>query len=344
MTDAWMVEGVELPEDFDFPITKLGTISDIHGEGAFVNASPTRVKCRVHVDARQESSRSSARLEILPFPLHPERGTEVEVALEFEQQFYLALWLYRGLPPRSRARPGLAGTRPAWSLRGQALVEFLRFAEALLDFHDDRQAYFFARHVAPRVPGLLEDDDLRVFFLSGHRIDADWLKARWPVMAATDLYERALKAAATDIEFMLLMMSMEVLFTTDDMRGIRDSLSKRCALLNGRDTSERETIRHRVRDLYKRRSWLVHGNLFGEDGFLDVPHGDVLSATELVRLSVLRFIALGDQRKTATMAALDRAEVDASIADSLHAQINGYWEKLSVNRDIFEMRLCADTR
>jgi hypothetical protein len=193
--------------------------------------------------------------------------------------------------------------------------------------------------VAPRVPGILEDDDLRVLFVSGHSINADWLKARWPVMAAADLYERGRKAADTDIEFMLLMMSLEVLFTTDGMRRVRDTLSKRCAFLNGRNTSEREALRDEMRALYKRRSWLVHGNLFDEKGFVDVPRGDTLAATELVRLSLLRFIALGGQMKTAIMASLDRAESDASNADSLHTQINAYWERLGVNRGVLEMRL-----
>ena len=77
MADAWTLEGVQLPDDFDFPITKLGTTSDIHGQGAFVNTSPTRVKCHVHVETRPQSARSSARLEILPSPLHPDRGTEL---------------------------------------------------------------------------------------------------------------------------------------------------------------------------------------------------------------------------------------------------------------------------
>ncbi len=343
MADAWTVEGVELPEDFDFPITKLGTTSDIHGEGAFVNTSPKRVKCHVHVEARPESPEGSARLEILASPLHPDRGTELEVAYEFEQQFSLALWLYRSLPSRIVARPGHQRAPVTWSLRGQPLQNFLRFSQALLDFHDDRQAYFFARHVAPRVPGVLEDDDLRVFFVGGHRIDADWLKARWPVMAATDLYERGRKAPDADIEFLLLLMSMEVLFTTDGMRRVRDRLSTRCALLNGRDFGERDTIRDKVRALYKRRSWLVHGNLFDEKGFLDVPRGDTLTATELVRLSLLRFIALGDHMKTDTMASLDRAESDARIADSVQAQVKSYWEKLGVDRGVFDMRLGENT-
>lgn len=344
MAEAWTVEGVELPEGFAFPITKLGTTSDIHGEGSFVNTSPTRVKCHVHVEARPESPEGSARLEILPSPLHPDRGTEVEVAYEFERQFSLALWLYRGLPSRIVVRPGHQRAPVAWSLRGQALASFLQFSQALLDFHDDRQAYFFARHVAPRVPGVLEDDDLRVFFVGGHPIDADWLRARWPVMAATDLYERGRRAADADIEFLLLMMSIEVLFTTDGRPGLSDRLAKRCALLNGRDSGERKTIRGKVKALYKRRSWLVHGDLFDDGkGFLDVPRADTLTATELVRLSLLRFIALGGQMKTDTMASLDRADSDTSIADSIHAQINSYWEKFGVDRGVFDIRLSENT-
>jgi hypothetical protein len=149
MAAAWTVEGVELPETFRFRITKLGLTSDIHGEGSFVNTSPTRVECHVHVESLPDSRTGSQYLEVLSSPLHETRGTELAVAYEFEQQFALALWLYRGLTSRIISWPG---SRPsgnpaalAWSPRGQALASFLRFSEALLEFHEDRQAYFFAR-------------------------------------------------------------------------------------------------------------------------------------------------------------------------------------------------------
>ena len=80
-----------------------------------------------------------------------------------------------------------ATTPVPWSLRGEVLEGFLRFARALLEFHEDRQAYLVARYI----PDVLTDDDIKVFFVSGHPVDAKWLDAHWPVMAATDLYERA---------------------------------------------------------------------------------------------------------------------------------------------------------
>ncbi len=329
MAEAWAVEGVELPEAFVFPITKLGMMSDIHGEGSFVNTSPTRVDCHVHVEPGPESRKGPPRLEILPSPLHPDRGTELEVAREFEQQFLLALWLYRGLPSRMVAGPGRKGVPVAWSLRAHALAEFLRFAGALLDFHDDRQAYFFARHVAPRVPGVLEDDDIRIFFVGGHPIDTNWLKARWPLMAATDLYERARRAHDADIGFLLLMMSMEVLFV-DGRSELSRRLAQRCAFLNGRDSGERKAIFHRVEDLYNRRSRLVHGDLFDQKGFLDVSKADSSFATDLVRVSLLRFIALS-RMKSDLMKSLDRAIFDSSVADQLHAHVNDHLEKVGVD-------------
>lgn len=120
MAEAWTVEGVELPEAFAFPITKLGLTSDIHGEGSFVNTSPTRVKCHVHVEARPESREGSARLEILPSPLHPGRGTELEVAYEFEQQFSLPFGciepshpeLALGLAAKGLQSPGRSAAKP----------------------------------------------------------------------------------------------------------------------------------------------------------------------------------------------------------------------------------------
>jgi len=72
-----------------FPITKLGLTADVHGEGAFCeyDADSRRLLC-----ARRkgpEPGKDPQRLEILPSPLHPDRGTELAVAYEFEQQFSL---------------------------------------------------------------------------------------------------------------------------------------------------------------------------------------------------------------------------------------------------------------
>lgn len=183
---AWAVELVQLPEAFTFPVTKLGLTGDVHGEGSFVNTAPTRIECHVHTEVTSEPHKGLQRVELFPSPLQPGRGTELDVDREFEHQFRLALWLYQRLPSQIVDWPGAGPVASAWSLRGSSLAPFLRFSGALLDFHDDRQAYAFARHVAPRVPGVLEDEDIRIFFLSGHPISADWLKARWPLMVATD--------------------------------------------------------------------------------------------------------------------------------------------------------------
>jgi hypothetical protein len=328
VSKAWAVEGVELPEAFSFPVTKLGSMADVHGEGSFVNTSPTRVECHVHI---AEPQKGSQHLEILPSPLHPDRGTELAIDYEFEQQFRLALWLYRGLPSRIVGWPSDHPVPLAWSLRGPALASFLRFSGALLDFHDDRQAYSFARHVAPRVPGLLEDDDLRIFFVSGHPINADWLKARWPVMVATDLYERARRPNDADIAFLLLMMALETLFA-DARSELSRRLGQRCAFLNGRDPEERKAMFHRLEELYDRRSRLVHGDLFDRKGFLDVPKASSSLALDLVRVSLLRFIALG-RMKSDLMKFLDRAIFDSSEADQLHAQVDDHWTKLGVDLD-----------
>ena len=90
-SEGWEVYGIDLPEAFVFPVTKLGVTEDVHGGGAFVHDSPTRVDCHVH------NEMGSRRLEILS-SLSPHTGAELEVAWAFEQQFPLALWLYRDLP------------------------------------------------------------------------------------------------------------------------------------------------------------------------------------------------------------------------------------------------------
>ncbi len=330
MAEAWAVGGIDLPEGFVFPITKLGQMADVHGEGVFVNPTPTRVDCYVHVEIRPEPGRHPSRLEILPSPLHPDRGTELAVAYEFEQQFFLAPWLYRGFSCRIVARPSRRPIPATLSLRDEALQDFLHFAKALLDFHDDRQAYFVARHT----PDVLEEHDVvRMVFVSGHSVDANWLKARWPLMAATDLYDRARRARDADVRFLMLMMSLEVLFS-DEKSELSRRLAQRCAFLNGRDSSERKAIFDRLAGrsgLYNRRSRLVHGDLFDRKGFVDVPEEDQLLATSLVRVSLLRFIALSPRTKVQVMDSLDDAIFNSSVADQLHAEVDGYWANRGVD-------------
>jgi hypothetical protein len=186
--------------------------------------------------------------------------------------------------------------------------------------------------------GLEEDDDVRAFSLGEHPIDGNWLKARWPVMAATDLYERARRAGDADIGFLLLMMQLEVLFV-DGRSELSRRLSQRCAFLNGRDSSERRLMFDRVDGLYNRRSRLVHGDLFDKTGFLEVPKGDMFLATDLVRLSLLRFITL-NRTKTEIMTSLDGAIFDPSVSEQLHAEVKGYWEKLGVDiESLFDVHL-----
>lgn len=89
--EGWAVDGVDLPEAFVFPVTKLGIAQDVRGGGPFVGDSHTRVDCHVNIEV------GSRRLEILS-ALSPLTGAELDVAWEFEQQFPLALWLYRSPP------------------------------------------------------------------------------------------------------------------------------------------------------------------------------------------------------------------------------------------------------
>jgi hypothetical protein len=328
---VWAVQGVDLPEAFRFTVTKLGLTADVHGEGPFVDTAPTRVDCHVHVDVMSESGTRSQHVEVLPSPLHPERRTELDVDYEFEEQFRLALWLYRGLPSAVVAWPTHESVSGAWSLRDGALENFLRFSGTLLDFHEDRQAYRFARHVAPRVPGVLEDDELKIFFLSGHPINAGWLKARWPLMVATDLYQRARRPNEPDLGFLLLMMSLETLFA-DARSELSRRLAQRCAFLNGRNSDERKDLFRALENLYDRRSRLVHGDVFDRKGFLDISPADAFLATELVRVSILRFITLGAVKED-LVRSLDRAVFDNTEADAVQARVNDHWTRVGVDPD-----------
>lgn len=333
--EGWAVYGIDLPEALVFPVTKVGVTQDVHGGGAYVNDSPTRLDCHVHVET------GSRRLEILS-SLSPLTGAELDVAWAFEQQFPLALWLYRSLPcgivpwvgrhPRARRYTTTTVTtrqatpRVAWSLRDQAFESFRLFSRALLEFHEDRQAYLVARHI----PSVLEDDDIRWIFVGGRRDDANWLDAHWPVMAATDLYERARMADDADIEFLLLMMSLEVLFN-DGGSELSHRLAQRCALLNGRDPSERRSISERLKALYDRRSRLVHGD-FIKTRFRELPKEDRILATNTVRVSLLTLIALGRAKKE-VLGSLDRAIFDPGEADQLRAEAERYWATREVDME-----------
>ena len=327
MTEAWAADGIEFPEGFVFPITVLGPVADLHGAGTFVNATPTRVDCYVHVERVLEEGKVPSRLEILPSPLHPERGTELGIGYWFAQQLSLALWLFRSSPSQIAAWPSRQTISVAQPIQGQVLENFLRFSSALLDFHDDRQAYFVAR-VTPEV---LADDEIRGLFVGGHAIDGNWLKARWPVMAATDFYERARRTREADIVLLLLMMSLEVLFN-DGGSEVSRRIAQRCAFLNGRNSGHRKQIFDTLLRLYSRRSRLVHGDLFAKGRVLVVPKEDLFHATDLVRLSLLRFIALSRAKtKTEVMRSLDDATFDPTISAQLHAEVEEYWLKLGVD-------------
>ena len=75
----------------------------------------------------------------------------------------------------------------------------------------------------------------------------------------------------------------------------------------------------------------MHGDLFDKKGFVDVPEADRLLATSLVRVSLLRFIALSPRTKMHVMDSLDGAIFNSSVSDQLHAEVKGYWENRGVD-------------
>ena len=331
MTQAWAADGVEFPEGFIFPVTVLGPVSDLHGAGTFVNSTPTRIDCYVHVQQATEESNVPQRIEIFPSPLHPVRGTELEIGLWFAQQLSLALWLFRGSLLSIAAWPGQRTLPVALSLKGETLESFLRFAKGLLSFHDDRQAYLVAR-LSPEV---LADDEIRVLFVGGHRIDGEWLKARWPLMAATDLYERARRARERDVAFLFLMMSLEVIFN-DGGSEVSRRITQRCALLNGRNSAHRKQLFDTLRRLYGRRSRLVHGGLFEKGRVLAISGDDLSQAMDLVRLSLLKIIALTPEKtKLEVMRSLDDAVFDPHVWTRFEEDVEGYWAKYGVDFTAF---------
>lgn len=134
-------------------------------------------------------------------------------------------------------------TPETWSLRGHSLKSFLQFSRALLDFHDDRQAYFVARHT----PDVLKDDDINT------------------------------------------------------------------------------------------RSRLVHGSLMSHTGFVVLSRKDLLLAANLVRVSLLSFIALRRTKKD-LLASLDRVIFDGGVSEQLRGEVNHYWAGVDVE-SVFNLPL-----
>jgi hypothetical protein len=63
----------------------------------------------------------------------------------------------------------------------------------------------------------------------------------------------------------------------------------------------------------------------GEDGFIKIPPGHLFAFNNLIRASILYFIALQDRPRDEVLDSLDRSPFDPSEAAALRRSANGYW-------------------
>ena len=76
----------------------------------------------------------------------------------------------------------------------------------------------------------------------------------------------------------------------------------------------------------------MHGDLVKKGRILAVGSEDLLGATEAVRGSILRFIALGRERsKTEVMKSLDDAIFDSGISGRLESEVKEHWQRLGAD-------------
>lgn len=147
-------------------------------------------------------------------------------------------------------------------------------------------------------------------------------------MIAADLFEKALEGpnVAPELRLVLLMMALESLFSTDDKSELAFRMSLRIAVLNGSSDAHRKEMFEALREFYDSRSRLVHGSWYrGSKGFVRVSDTELGVLRNVVRASILYFVALKELPKEELLKALDRAVFDRREIDELRVKANGYW-------------------
>jgi hypothetical protein len=307
-------------------------------------------RCAVFFHAERSSPRLVERtLEIIHRPLSSPLNSidedplsPVSLTSRCRDQLALALRLFQPqsflIFPRERRHEGRgrayralaahqAGAPAPYMLRGRQVTRFLEFARKLRAFHVDRNLYRNIRR-DPRGPLLLPNDqDEAAFFKRVARL-----------MIATDLFEQANEAHALSGEMRLLwlVMAAEALFTDDDKREPSSQLATRIARLNGAGAEDVKRHEELVRSMYEARNKLMHGRayvgtskqppgLVGNAGFIEPTPERLLAFNNLVRASILYFIALQHSERRDVLEILGRSEFDSSEVAQLRRMANEYW-------------------
>jgi hypothetical protein len=356
----WAVFNLDVddPDSFEFDVALgyewLGEhLDETDPESTSLSFAPVDAcaRCSVFFHADRSSPRLVERtLEIIHKPLSSpvisigeDPLSPVSLTSRCRDQLVLALRLFQSqsflIFPRERRHEGrgrayleLAAHRavaPApYVLRGPQVTRFLEFARKLHAFHVDRNRYRGIRW-DPRGPFLLPDDEAK----------AKFFKRVARLMIATDLFEQANEAHALsrEMRLMRLVIAAEALFTDDDQSELSYRLATRMAFLNGAGVEDVKRHWELVRSMYEARSKLMHGTayvgkpskrlpgLVGDAGFIEPTPERLLAFNNLVRASILYFIAFQDAERRDVLEILDRSVFDSSEVDRLRRMANEYW-------------------
>lgn len=335
--EGWAVFNLEtIPEDFDFEIALGGTS---HGERdpestVITVFDPEAIRTchvQIHGDPKIKPSGrgqlAPRRLEILS--PRSKRGVEWDFAGVCVRQLSLCFRLFRSATFwltswTNRREVHVHGQNlTPYRLDADELRSFRDFSRRLQGFHVERNHYTHARYL----PEDLEDD-IREVFGTSKRAEEEVLSRAAQLMIATDLFEEAYQnwRLSPELRLILLVAAAETLLAGDDKGELSYRLCLRMAVLNGGTDVERAKIFERARALYDVRSRLVHGSLYRKkSGFLRVSSADVLDFGNLVRGSLLYFIARGETKKEDFLRMLDGAVFDGAEMLRLRFKANHYW-------------------
>jgi hypothetical protein len=312
-------------------------------------------RCSVFFHAHKSSPRLVERtLEIIHKPTSPpvvsigeDPLSPVSLTSLCRDQLALALRLFQPqsflMFPRERRREGRgraylalaahqAGAPAPYVLRGRQVTRFLEFARKLHAFHVDRNLYRCIRRdpLGPEWLAKMTPDD---------PAGAKFFKRVARLMIATDLFEQANEAHALsgEMRLMWLVMAAEALFADDDKSELSYRLATRMAFLNGAGVEDVKRHWELVRSMYEARNKLMHGTayvgklskrlpgLVGDAGFIEPTPERLLAFNNLVRASILYFIALQDSERRDVLEILDRSVFDPSEVARLRRMANEYW-------------------
>lgn len=343
--EDWALSVTTEPSDFTFDIVLGGTYDDRAGRTFSHGVDETKT-CTVVISEQHGATPTRhrrpvfRRLEVLSPLTHEDPGDarrEYELAWDCQQQLVFAFALFRPtpfvcVPWRERQRAAASFTENMYSLGAGDLPRFLAFARALLPFHTDRKRILFARVFARLPDDVSRDADVRALIGDTRPADGALLKNSTSVIFAADLFEETLRGQrawlghlSDGLQMVLLVAAAEALFS-DGQSELSYRLSLRMATLN-RDGSARKDTFDLVRRCYEFRSRVVHGAAYSESkGFADVDGNDLSALRNLVRSSLLYFIALRAHGKWDVLKRVDAAMFDAKDLHDLRREANRFWE------------------